>query len=353
MRCWIVGVLAMAFSVAGTACATGESSEKQKEDKGPVYLEAEKEEEPEPKPEVVPYPVAQPAPGQARPAPPAEEIEEGEKKQAREDAAGKEPHEIIDEANKEAAQKPLPEGYYNAIQKYDYARGVLYQVYAAEKRVTALQFGAGEKIKSVALGDTTRWIIGRTEMGSGEGLREVVLVKPVRAFLDTNMTVTTTKRVYQLELHSYEDSYMAAVSWRYPGSMVKEYKKRGKMKASGGEAKKADSGETEEAASVRRDVESLNFKYSFVLEDKNDRPRWMPRRVFDDGKQTFIQFPPGLTEKEAPALFVLSETGEPKVVNYRVKGNTYIVDQVFEAAELRLGEEDPVTVGIERKEEGS
>jgi type IV secretion system protein VirB9 len=165
------------------------------------------------------------------------------------------------------------------------------------------------------------------------------------------MTVTTSERVYQLELHSYENSYMAAVSWRYPGSMVRKYQ-QGRMGMTSRQKRQSESRKDKEGGEARvgSDVESLNFRYSFVLEDKDNKPRWMPRRVFDDGKQTFIQFPPGLSEKEAPALFVLSETGEPKVVNYRVKGNTYVVDRIFDAAELRLGEEDPVTVGIERVE---
>lgn len=339
--------LMMGVVVVAGCATTNETEEKEKGGESPVYMEA-KEKKPEPKPpEVVPVPVAQPSPGQARPAPPAEELSKKEKKEAVADAAGKEPHEIMDEANKKARKEPVEEGYYNAIQRYDFARGMLYQVYAAENRVTALKFGPGEKVKSVALGDTTRWILGRTEAGKGKQAREIVLVKPVRAYLDTNMTVTTDRRVYQLELHSYEKSYMAAVTWNYPRDLVRRYVARAS-------SKKSEEKETKAAASkgvdVGGDVEDLNFNYAFVLEDATERPRWMPERVFDDGRKTYIQFPRGL-EGEAPALFILSKQGKPQVVNYRKEGDFYVVDRLFDTAQLRLGDGEPVTVGIERREE--
>ena len=326
---WLVLVV-MASGVVGCA-STEEKPEK------PVYLEAEKEKEPEPKPDVVAVPVAQPSPGQMRPAPPAEKPTKEEIEKAKKE--GREPHDVIDAANEKAAEKPTKEGYFNALQKYDYAPGVLYQVYTAPMKVTAVSFGRNEEVQSVALGDTTRWNVGRTEAGE----REIVLVKPVRAWLDTTMTVATDQRIYHLELHSYEETYMAAVRWSYPRSMVKEYQRR--KKKADEEEKKRD----KEPFRVGAKPTGLDFDYQFIV--KGSEPRWMPRRVFDDGEKTYIQFPNGLQKKQAPALFVLSQTGETKVVNYRVRGDYYVVDGTFELAQLRLGEEDPVTVGIERRED--
>jgi type IV secretion system protein VirB9 len=118
-----------------------------------------------------------------------------------------------------------------------------------------------------------------------------------------------------------------------------EGSKEGKQKKLGGS----------KGVEVGASVESLNFNYAFVLEDPKDPPRWMPKRVFDDGRKTYIQFPRGF-EGEAPALFILSKQGKPQVVNYRKRGEFYVVDRLFDAAQLRLGEKDPVTVGIERGE---
>jgi type IV secretion system protein VirB9 len=38
-----------------------------------------------------------------------------------------------------------------------------------------------------------------------------------------------------------------------------------------------------------------------------------------------------------PPIFVIGRKGEPDLVNYRVVGRRMIVDQLFDAAELRLG----------------
>lgn len=61
-------------------------------------------------------------------------------------------------------------------------------------------------------------------------------------------------------------------------------------------------------------------------------------RAFDDGRQTYIEFPPSISVGEAPRLFVIGATGEAQLVNYRVAGRFYAVDRLFDIAELRLGE---------------
>jgi type IV secretion system protein VirB9 len=55
-----------------------------------------------------------------------------------------------------------------------------------------------------------------------------------------------------------------------------------------------------------------------------------------------------MLEREAPALFVISSTGDTQLVNYRVKNDTYVVDRLFESAELRLGQKDQEIVRIVR-----
>ena len=78
-------------------------------------------------------------------------------------------------------------------------------------------------------------------------------------------------------------------------------------------------------------IEQLRFRYRI----EGDAP-WKPRQVFDDGAKVYIQFPSGLAQSEAPPLFVIGPDGKPALVNYRVRGTTYIVDRLFAAAELRL-----------------
>ena len=79
-------------------------------------------------------------------------------------------------------------------------------------------------------------------------------------------------------------------------------------------------------------IDQLRFRYRI----EGDAP-WKPRQVFDDGAKVYIQFPSGLAQSEAPPLFVIGPDGKSALVNYRVRGTTYIVDRLFAAAELRLG----------------
>ncbi|MFX8637211.1 TrbG/VirB9 family P-type conjugative transfer protein, partial [Acinetobacter baumannii] len=74
--------------------------------------------------------------------------------------------------------------------------------------------------------------------------------------------------------------------------------------------------------------------------------------AFDDGRQTFIEFPPSLAVGEAPPLFVVGPKGDAQLVNYRVSGRFYVVDRLFDVAELRLGEKKQAVVRITRGGDG-
>jgi type IV secretion system protein VirB9 len=147
-------------------------------------------------------------------------------------------------------------------------------------------------------------------------------VKPIGADLETNLVITTERRTYHLEMRSSASTYMASVSWTYPASELLALKKQ-----------RAEADVTAEAiADAGIDIEQLKFRYRI----EGDAP-WRPLRVFDDGAKVYIQFPSGLAQSEAPPLFVVGPDAKPALVNYRVRGTTYIVDRLFAAAELRLG----------------
>jgi type IV secretion system protein TrbG len=80
-------------------------------------------------------------------------------------------------------------------------------------------------------------------------------------------------------------------------------------------------------------VDSLCFDYR--IKGKNDALK--PVRVFDDGQKTFLQISRETQTREAPVLVVLGGDGKQEMVNYRVKGDMYIVDRLFDRAELILG----------------
>jgi type IV secretion system protein TrbG len=241
----------------------------------------------------------------------------------------------IDEANAAATREPVKAGYINAIQIYPYSSGALYRLYASVNQVSDVALQPSEKLVSVSTGDTVRWIVGDTTSGDGTAQQVHILVKPIAADLKTNLVITTERRTYHLELESTESTSMSSLSWTYPADDLIAIKKKNDGVA-GIDTVSIDGAQT---------FDNLNFRYR-IVGDAN----FAPARVFDDGAKVYIQFPSSLPQGEAPPLFVQGSEGKPALVNYRVKGNTYIVDRLFAVAELRLGTSPQSVVKIFRSD---
>ena len=235
------------------------------------------------------------------------------------------PRRRVGAANAAARVQPTRDGYVNAIQQYPWTQGALYQVYTAPGQVTDIALQEGEQLVGpgpVAAGDTVRWIIGDTVSGSGATARVHILVKPTRPDIATNLIINTDRRTYHVELRATASTYMASVSWTYPHDALIALQGRNAAAAS--------------AAPVATgvDVSALNFRYRI----DGDRVPWKPVRAFDDSAQVFIEFPAGISQGEMPPLFVTGAAGDAELVNYRVQGRYMVVDRLFAAAELRLGD---------------
>ena len=77
---------------------------------------------------------------------------------------------------------------------------------------------------------------------------------------------------------------------------------------------------------------NLDFAYRI----SGDNAPWKPVRVYNDGVKTIIQMPPKMRQTEAPSLLVINAEGEA-LVNYRLQGDRFIVDQLFDKAMLIAG----------------
>ncbi|MCW1430916.1 P-type conjugative transfer protein TrbG [Novosphingobium sp. JCM 18896] len=237
------------------------------------------------------------------------------------EARGAGPASRVANANRSALREPARAGFVQAVQVYPYSEGALYRLFAAPERVTDIALQPGEAITSVAAGDTARWTVGDTTSGSGSGKRVHILVKPYASGLATNLVIATDRRVYRLQLESTGRTAMAALSWTYPNDEMLALQRQ----------RDADAAAVPVAGGLA--VDRLRFDYKI----SGDKPAWRPTRAFDDGRQTFIEFPAGIAVGEAPPLFVLGQDGQAELVNYRMSGRYYVVDRLFGAAELRLG----------------
>jgi P-type conjugative transfer protein TrbG len=240
---------------------------------------------------------------------------------------------IAQMARLRATQVASSSTYVNAVAIYDFVPGQVYQIFTSPDYVTTISLKPGEKLISKVAGDTTRWVIGDTITGGVSNPTVLVVLKPVRANLRTNLMLSTNERVYQIDLVALSgNQYQNAISWNYPQDDLHD--------AQGKAAEMTAQASQTELTGVA--IENLNDNYGIsTLQGRT--PDWSPRSVFDDGAKTYIDFPDNLGTTAAPPLFILSQDGNADLVNYRVKGHFYIVDRLFDRAQLRVGK-DPQTI---------
>ncbi len=267
---------------------------------------------PVPAPEAVPAAFAPPQ--QLPPRPPSPQRRSG--------AAGVA---AIAAANQRARTYSTREGFVAAQQFFEWSPGALYQVMLAPGYVTTLMLAPGEDLVTVAAGDTLRWQISRTRGGNGQML---VMIKPLRPNIHTNMVLTTAARTYFLELHSLVEGapYNAAIAWNYPEDTIT----------------------AEPLTAAVPGPEGVELGYSIEV-TRGPQPDWLPEAVFVQGGRTYIRFPARLGAIPAPPLFAIAPDGSARLVNYRVNGRHYEIDRPLAVAELRLGTDPETVVHIERR----
>ncbi len=242
------------------------------------------------------------------------------------------PLKTVRSATRNATVEPAANGFVSGAQVYPFSDGTIYQVYTAPGLVTDIALQPGETLVAVASGDTARWVIGDTTSGSGDDKQTHVLVKPVSAGLLTNLVITTDRRAYHLRLASTTATALSSLRWTYPQDELLAVRR------------KAEAAQAAAPVATGLAIEQLHFNYAI----SGDRPPWRPLRVFDDGTRTYVEFPASLANGDAPPLFVVGPNGKVELVNYRLRDRFYVVDRIFDAAELRLGLKKQQVVRIDR-----
>ena len=153
--------------------------------------------------------------------------------------------------------------------------------------------------------------------------RTVVLVKPQATGLRTNIVLVTDRRTYTIEaIAQAGQAYSAQIAWCYPDACAS---KRGPASRSISSISPIVSAPCGAGAGMdcRR-----------ACSTTAGAPGSKCRRTS--------------ASTDMPPLFVITPEGA-ELVNYRVQGERYMVDRVFDVAELRLGTRAPIIVRIERE----
>lgn len=234
-------------------------------------------------------------------------------------------------ANQKSTQTPVRRNVNGAVTVYDFDPTKVFKIRTRHQRVTVVMLAPDESVLEVANGAANMLAVHlpKERIESPAGSYETIILKPVWPDLKTNVIVTTTRRIYMLDVMSNEydptesdsSDFQMAVRWTYPG-MEKVIKRP---------IEDIDPKFLPEAQNKGPNPASMNFSYDWKRSEE-----FSPVAVYDDGLKTYVKFPDDM--QEAPVLYVDSGEGNMQV-NSRWQGKTLVVDRLFKKAYVVLGED--------------
>lgn len=177
----------------------------------------------------------------------------------------------------------------------------------------------GEQIRDVALGHES-WAAEQALSGTGGADTYHVLLRPLPEATDTNLIVTTSRRLYTVLVTSNPtEPATPRIGFYYPGDLLRIRNERALQSAR----------EVLAAPTTGIDAERLHFGY------RVGRSAIAPDYVFDDGDHTYLVW--NARPKAAPVVFARSGK-DAALLNFHPSpdGRRYTIDGVHEHLELKL-----------------
>lgn len=149
----------------------------------------------------------------------------------------------------------------------------------APLRVCVIRLIARERITTMAIGDSVRWLSASAQAGAGADVTPVVITKPTAADLVTNLAITTDAgRVYYLTLRSDPRKCFPEIGFYHPQQIV--IRLSGERAAAEAKATARADTAVDDLGAV--DPASLDFGFTCRAGNRYAK-RWLPVRVFAGG----------------------------------------------------------------------
>jgi type IV secretion system protein VirB9 len=221
----------------------------------------------------------------------------------------------------------IPLKYINGAMFYPWDDTFVYEIHCQPYRTTDLILEPGEEVLEMPfLSEDKVWEIGAgVSRKNGFDVQHFFL-KPSLPALTTSMIIITNRRVYHLLLKSYSDRYMTMIQWEYPVRFPFTVK----QDAMNERNRRLDGVNALAQDTVLVDPQFLSFDYKMTY-SVFKKPLWIPRRIYDDGRKTYIELDQGMLNMESPVLF----NKRNERINYRVSANLIIIDELIEKVTLR------------------
>ncbi len=202
---------------------------------------------------------------------------------------------------------------------YDPSQVVVIKGHAGFQQM--IQFGEGEKIESLSIGDSLAWQVVPNKDGN------LLFLKPVEPKAHTNLAVVSNRRSYAFELIAVnliaevgDMSYI--VRFRYP--QEEDAKVQAQLAA-------VEHDKQQEVVPDRKlDPSAWNLDYTF-----QGKTGLAPLHAFDDGTFTYFQF---RERQDVPAIFLVTDGKNESLLNYHVSGKYVVVERTGKQFTLRSRE---------------
>ena len=209
---------------------------------------------------------------------------------------------------------PAPGRHDSRIRSVPYQRDNVVTIWGTRGISTVIVFDEGERIETVALGDSLAW------QAVPDQSKRYLFIKPLDKDAATNMTVVTRKRIYSFVLRTGGGMHRVVfkVRFTYPDEEA--------------DARLMAKAESLAAFPNKRAAEASgthNFDYSY-----KGHASVKPQIVFDDGTKTYFRF-----AGDVPGIFLVNPDRSETLVNYRREGEMIVVDKVAGQWTLRNGDD--------------
>lgn len=167
------------------------------------------------------------------------------------------------------------------------------------------------------------------------GNQPELAVTPRFKGLHANLVVTGTSphgkpMNYIIEVTSDSSRYTPIIGFYYPDAVVRTWKQQATAQAA------FTHKVSQETVAVLPSINPSNLDFDWKIHcagggwfSNSDCGSIKPERVFDDGKQTFIQFKPGQgSHGGIPSILAKNSAGQNAIVNTQFRDGYYIVDGV-------------------------
>ena len=186
---------------------------------------------------------------------------------------------------------------------------------------TMIEFGDGEKIENVGVGDSSQWLVSQNGRGN------LLFIRPAFETTHSNMTIATDRHRYVFELSADPTSAcdkgeaVYFLQFNYPMDELARPQELAPDDIPAPEA--------QQPALILPPDDVRNTEYTFTGAIEN-----VPMRVFDDGQSTFFSWSEGAV---TPAVYAVSTDEQETMVNFSSRGGFLVANLVAPEFRLRRG----------------